>query len=102
MRDPLVTRRLLAKIDREIDVYVVLDRFRQAIYDQDDYIAKLERDIKILQDADRARLTETGVNKLLDLRQGRSLKEWGTWALRRLLPWALLAALGIYVKWKRA
>ena len=30
MRDPITTRRLLAKIDREIDIYVVADRMRQA------------------------------------------------------------------------
>ncbi len=65
MRDPLVTRRLLATIDRNIDVYVCLDRFRQAIYDQDDYIAKLERDIKLLQIAERERVTNTGVQRAI-------------------------------------
>ena len=65
MRDPLSTRKLLAKIDRDIDVYVCLDRFRQAFYDEADYTSSLETRIKLLEDAQRARVTETGVHKAI-------------------------------------
>jgi hypothetical protein len=52
-----------------------------------------ERRIKILEDAERERLTETGVTRLIEARQGNTLKEWVTWTVRKVLPW-LVAAIG--------
>ncbi len=77
-------------------MYVVLDRFRQAIYDQDDYIAKLERNIKLLQDAERNRVTDTGVQQAIKSELSTrelNLSKWIMGGLTAGLGALLLAAI---------
>jgi predicted nucleotidyltransferase len=88
-RDALTTRKLLAKIDRDIDVYVVLDRFRQAFYDESDYAESLEKRIKILEDAERERVTDTGVQRII---KGELTAREAKVGMR--LFWAILSGLG--------
>jgi phage host-nuclease inhibitor protein Gam len=61
-------------------------------------ITTLKRDVKLLQDAERDRLTDTGVVRILDARNGKAAIGWTKWGIRA----ALLAAGSYVVKlaWK--
>jgi hypothetical protein len=52
-----------------------------------------ENRLHLLEEANRDRLTETGVTRLIEARSGNTLKEWVTWSVRKVLPW-LVAAIG--------
>lgn len=102
MRDPLTTRRLLAKIDREADLYVVADRMRQAIYDLDDYTGRLDARINALEQEKVKFQTESGVHRILENAVAKQAIDWGTWAVRGTLGAGGLALGGWILKlaWK--
>lgn len=102
MRDPLTTRRLLAKIDREADLYVVADRMRQAIYDLDDYTGRLDARINALEQEKVKFQTESGVHRILQSVVAKQAIDWGRWAIRGILGTGALAVIGWILKlaWK--
>ena len=106
MRDPLTTRRLLAKIDRDADLFVIADRMRQAIYDIDDYTGRLDARINALEQEKVKFVTETGVNKVLENRANREtarLSKKAFWWLISVGGSAIamsVAWLSRHVEWK--
>jgi hypothetical protein len=102
MRDPLTTRRLLAKIDREADLYVVADRMRQAIYDLDDYTGRLDARINALEQEKAEFLKESGVHRVIQAAVAKEAIDWGRWAVRGTLAAVALTLAGWILKlaWK--
>lgn len=102
MRDPLTTRRLLAKIDREADLYVIADRMRQAIYDLDDYTGRLDARINAIEQEKVKFQTESGVHRIIKNTVGAQALDWGKWAIRGTMGAAGLALAGWILKlaWK--
>ena len=98
MRDPLTTRRLLAKIDREADLYVIADRMRQAIYDLDDYTGRLDARINALEQEKVKFQTESGVHRIIKETVAKEAIDWGRWAVRGTLGAAALAIVGWILK----
>jgi hypothetical protein len=102
MRDPLTTRRLLAKIDREADLYVIADRMRQAIYDLDDYTGRLDARVNALEQEKVKFQTESGVHRILENAVAKQAIDWGKWAIRGALGAGAVALIGWILKlaWK--
>jgi len=98
VRDPLSTRRILAKIDRDVDVYVVLDRLRQAIYDLDDYTGRLDARINALEQEKVKFQTESGVHRILENAVAKQAIDWGGWAVRGTVGAGALAMAGWILK----
>src|ERR1700743_1420187 len=98
MRDPLTTRRLLAKIDREADLYVVADRMRQAIYDLDDYTGRLDARINALEQEKTEFLKESGVHRVLKDAVAKEAIDWSRWAIRGTIGAAVVALIGWILK----
>lgn len=94
MRDPLTTRRLLARIDREEDVYVLLDRIRQVIYDHDDYMGRLDARLNAIEQEKVKFQTESGVHRILKAAVTEEAIDWGKWAIRGTLAAAAAALIG--------
>ncbi len=94
MRDPLTTRRLLAKIDRDADLYVIADRMRQAIYDIDDYTGRLDARLNALEQEKAKFTTESGVHRIIKATVAKEAFNWGRWAVRGTLGAAALAIAG--------
>jgi hypothetical protein len=89
MRDPNITSRILAAIDRSDDPHLHIDILREADLEQSEAIQQLQRDVKLLQDAERKRLTDTGVWKIVKGKLDQETVDWVKWAVR-----AALAGLG--------
>jgi hypothetical protein len=85
MRDPLRTRRLLARVDRSEDVYVVLDRIRQAFHDIDDMCGRLEERIHALETEKASFQTESGVHRIIESTVAKEAFDWVKWATRGVL-----------------
>src|ERR1700743_1291077 len=102
MRDPLTTRRLLAKIDREADLFVIADRMRQAIYDLDDYTGRLDARINALEQEKVKFQTESGVHRIIENTVAKEAIDWGRWAIRGTIGAGALALAGGILKlaWK--
>lgn len=102
MRDPNITRRILAKVDREEDVYIILDRVRQAIYDIDDYTGRLDARINALEQEKVKFQTESGVHRIIESAVAKEAIDWGRWAIRGTLGAGSLALAGWILKlaWK--
>lgn len=105
MRDPTITSRILAAIDRSDDPHLHIDILREADLEQSEAIQKLQRDMKILQDAQRERLTETGVWRIVKGKLDEKTVKWMKWAARGSLAGigaALLACIAWVLKlaWK--
>lgn len=102
MRDPVQTRRLLAKVDREEDVYVILDRVRQAIYDLDDYTGRLDARINALEQEKVKFQTESGVHRIIEASVAKEAMDWGKWVIRGTIGAGSVALVGWILKlaWK--
>lgn len=102
MRDPLTTRRLLAKIDREADLYVIADRMRQAIFDIDDYTGRLDARINALEQEKVKFQTESGVHRIIETSAAKEALDWGKWAVRGTLGAGAVALVGwvLRLAWK--
>lgn len=102
MRDPNITRRILAKVDREEDVYIILDRVRQAIYDIDDYTGRLDARINALEQERVKFQTESGVHRILENAVAKQAIDWGTWAVKGTIGAGAIALAGWILKlaWK--
>jgi hypothetical protein len=102
MRDPNITRRILAKVDREEDVYIILDRVRQAINDIDDYTGRLDARINALEQEKVKFQTESGVHRIIENAVAKEAIDWSRWAIRGTLGAAGLALAGWILKlaWK--
>lgn len=102
MRDPMQTRRILAKVDREEDVYIILDRVRQAIYDIDDYTGRLDARINALEQERVKFQTESGVHRILENAVAKQAIDWGTWAVKGTIGAGAIALAGWILKlaWK--
>jgi hypothetical protein len=105
VRDPTITSRILAAIDRSDDPHLHIDILREADLEQSEAISELRRDVKLLQDAQRQRLTDTGVWKIVKGKLDEKTVDWMKWAVRGSLAGvgaALLAGITWVLKlaWK--
>lgn len=98
----LTTRRLLAKLDREEDVYVILDRVRQVLNDQDGEIDHLEQRLNAIEQEKVKFQTESGVHRIIESTVAKEAIDWGKWAIRGTLATAAAALAGWILKlaWK--
>lgn len=97
MWDPNITQRVLAAIDKSDDPHLHIDILREETHRQSIAMQVMERDIKLLQDAERERLTETSVIRTVAAEFSRREINWMKWAVRSALGGigaALLAVLG--------
>lgn len=100
-----MTGKVLAKVDREVDPYTHIDRVREAVFDQAEDIANLKRRLKLLENAQIERVTETGVWRIVKSKLDAEAVGWAKWATRAMLAGlgtAALSLLGllIHYAWK--
>lgn len=89
MFDPSVTQRILAAIDRSDDPHLHIDIIRRAVFQLAGKLSQMGNAIKVLQDAERERITDTGVWKIVKGKLDAEKVDWVKWAIR-----AGLAGLG--------
>lgn len=105
MRDPTLTQRVLAAIDKSDDPHLHIDILRRELYEQAEAMQAMARDIKLLQDAERERLTATGAWTLVKAKLEEEAIDWVKWMIRGTvgaLGLALVGALGLIgrLAWK--
>lgn len=83
------TGKVLLKVSREVDAYQHIDRVREEVFEQLQRIEDLERDNKILKEAERKRITDTGVWRIVKGKLDAEAVDWAKWIVR-----AGLAGLG--------
>ena len=97
--DPQITQRVLAAIDRSDDPHLHIDILRRAVYQQAAKLQQFGSALKRLQDAERKRLTESGVFRAIkadrDQRQLKWFTNWRTWIVRGLVAAAGTAFLSV-------
>lgn len=103
--DPSITQRVLAAIDRSEDPHLHIDILRRAIYQQATKISQLGSGLKLLQDSERERLTNTGVWTFVKAKLDAETAKSVVWAKRAALTGlggAFLTGLGLLIKlaWK--
>lgn len=101
----MITSRILAAIDRSEDPHLHIDILREADLEQSEAIQKLQRDVKLLQDAERDRLTGTGAWRIVKAKLDEEAVDWMKWAIRgvaALVGTGLLSAAAyiIGLAWK--
>jgi hypothetical protein len=103
--DPMITQRVLAAIDKSDDPHLHIDILREELNRQSEAMQVMARDIKLLQDAERDRLTETSVIRTVKEEFSNREINWMKWAVRAVLAGvgtALLGGAGWVIKlaWK--
>ncbi len=97
MRDRLNTRRLLARIDRSEDPYVIFDRIRQLLYDMEDRQERTDARVHALEEEKRNFVTDTGLTRKLDAHEDKktahSIRVLGKLSLGEVLK--VLITIGI-------
>lgn len=88
-----MTGRVLVKVDREVDAYQHIDRVREEVSEHVDRLEALERDVKLLQQAERDRLTQTGVWTFVKAKLEAEAVGWMKWAIRAALMGAGAATI---------
>jgi hypothetical protein len=78
----MITQRVLAAIDKSSDPHLHIDILRAEIYRQSQAMEDMARDIKLLQDAERERLTRTGVWTLVKQKLEEETIDWVKWGIR--------------------
>lgn len=96
--DPSITQKVRTALLEAGHSDLVVEQLAAHFRALEGEIATLKRDVRLLQIADTKRLTDTGVNRILDARVGRTAIDWGKWGIRA----ALLAAGGLVIRlaWK--
>lgn len=92
MWDPNITQRVLAAIDKSEDPHLAIDILRQEDERQSSMLLKLEKRIVLLEEAERDRITKTGVWTIVKSKLEEETVDWVKWAVRGCLG-ALFAAL---------
>lgn len=95
MFDPQITQRVLAAIDRSDDPHLHIDILRRAVYQHAAKLCQMGQAIKILQDAERKRITDSGVWKVVKGKLDEQAVDWAKWAIRGTLG----AAGGSIIVW---
>jgi hypothetical protein len=90
-----MTGRVIAKADRQVDIYVHVDRIRDEVYEHVQRLERAERRIAALEAAERERLTETGVLRTVRDEFSRREIGWMKWAVRGILAGLGTALLGV-------
>lgn len=94
MRDRLNTRRLLAKIDRDEDPYVIFDRIRQLLYDMEDRQERTDERLHALEREKSKFITDSGLHRtLVEVRDTGLATAVRTWR-GKLIGWVLVAGIG--------
>lgn len=106
MRNWLRTRKIMAKIDREEDIYVIADRLNQAIRDIDGEHEDLDKRIHALELDKTKRVTESGVHRIIEQTTDRNtakLSKKAFWGLVGIVGSASAACAGWvlhHIEWK--
>lgn len=87
-----------AKVDREVDPYTHIDRARGEIYDQAARLDTLEVEVRALKNAEQARVTESGVFRLIQRHSDHEIARWVKWGIRISIG-SIIAAMLTGVGW---
>jgi hypothetical protein len=87
-----ITRRLRAAVDRSEDPHLLIDMVREEQQEHVERLATLERDVKLLQDAERKRVTDSGVWRIVKGKLEEETIDWFRWAIR-----GTLGAVGVLI-----
>lgn len=77
-----ITSRIRAAVDRSEDPHLLIDMVREEQGEHDERLTDLERDVKLLQDAERDRLTRTGVWPIVKAKLDEEAVDWVKWGVR--------------------
>lgn len=77
-----MTGKIAAKADRERDPFEYIDETRQEIVEVNDWRDATDKRLKILEDAERDRLTKTGVWMIVKEKLEAETVDWVKWAVR--------------------
>ena len=92
------TGKIVAKADRSQDPFVYIDSLRQEVYELGEQLeGDVYKRLKILEDAERERLTKTGVWSLVKMKLDEEAVDWVKWGIRAIaagLGASLLTAMG--------
>ncbi len=76
-----MTGMVLVKVDREVDAYTHIDHVREEVFDQRQELDELQKRVKILEDAERERLTKTGAWTFVRAKLDAEAVSWRKWAV---------------------
>lgn len=94
MKNWIRTRKIMAKIDREEDIYVIADRLNQAIRDLDGNQEGFDERLTALEREKVGFQTESGVHRIISATANKEAVNWGKWAVRGTLGAATAAIAG--------
>lgn len=77
-----MTGKIVARTDRTRDPYEYLDDIRQEIVEINEWRDATDKRLKVLEDAERDRLTKTGVWTIVKEKLEAETVDWMKWAVR--------------------
>jgi hypothetical protein len=91
-----------AKVDREVDPYTHIDRVRGEVYDLIERQQRLEGEVQALKNAETARVTESGVFRLIKQHSDHEIARWVKWGIRisgGCIITGMLTTVGWFIVW---
>jgi hypothetical protein len=77
-----MTGKIAAKADRARDPFEYIDDLRQEVVEVNEWQSRTDRRLQILEDAERKRLTETGVWRVVRDKLDDEAIDWVKWGVR--------------------
>ncbi len=96
--DPTITQRVRSALIDAGHPDLAIETISAGMREIETELARLKRDVKILQDAERDRLTQTGAWTFVKAKLDRESVNWMKWGIRATL--AAVAALLLKLAWK--
>lgn len=97
-----VSQRIRVQLIEDGHAELAVESIIRPIRDLEEDIGLLKRDVKILQDAERDRLTETGIWTFIKAKLDAEAIDWVKWAIRGALAVVGTGLLGLAWKGFRA
>jgi hypothetical protein len=96
--DPTITQKVRQALLEDGHSDLVVEQLSAHFRALESEIVTLKRDVRLLQIAETARVTDSGVHRIIDAAAGRAAVDWTKWGIRAVL----LAAGGLVGKflWK--
>ena len=96
--DPTITQKVRTALLEAGHSDLVVEQIGAQFRELEHQLYDARRDIKLLQDAERSRVTDSGVHRIVKAEFNRGAVDWMKWGTRA----AVLAAGGLLVKlaWK--
>jgi hypothetical protein len=83
--DPSITQKVREALLEAGHSDLVVETLAEHFKTLERRLETLERDNQLAKLADQKRVTDTGVQRIIDGNRGRAAINWGTWAVRALL-----------------